>query len=227
MEDTECKAEFRLRIADISVLAEALAIPESFTCNQGSVIDGIEGLCVLLRRFSYLCRYSDLISRFGRPVPVLSMICGTVTDHIYPIHGHRITDYNRSILDPTLLQVYGNAVLTKDAALDHCFGFVDGRVRPICRPGEMQRTVYNGHKIVHSLKVQSVVLPNGLIANLCGPVGKYTFVCKLMRCGASVGDQMFLTAAGPFCHPTQLISIATVGRGGLSILINEAFAMLC
>ena len=81
MDDTECKAEFRLRKADISVLAEALDTPETFTCNQGSVIDGIEGLCVLLRRFSYPCRYSDLIPRFGRPLPVLSMICGTATDH--------------------------------------------------------------------------------------------------------------------------------------------------
>ncbi len=30
--------------------------------------------------------------------------------------------------------------------------------------------VYNGHKRVHSLKFQSVVAPNGLIANLYGPV---------------------------------------------------------
>ena len=49
---------------------------------------------------------------------------------------------------------------------------VDGTVRPICRPGEMQRAVYNGHKRVHGLKFQSVALPNGLIANLFGPVGE-------------------------------------------------------
>ncbi len=30
--------------------------------------------------------------------------------------------------------------------------------------------VYNGHKRVHSLKFQSVVVPNWLIANLYGPV---------------------------------------------------------
>ncbi|CAH3172856.1 unnamed protein product [Porites lobata] len=33
-----------------------------------------------------------------------------------------------------------------------------------------QRVVYNGHKRVHALKFQSVVVPNGLIANLYGPV---------------------------------------------------------
>ena len=52
------------------------------------------------------------------------------------------------------------------------FGFIDGTVRPIARPGENQRVVYNGHKTVHALKYQSVVLPNGLIGNMYGPVGE-------------------------------------------------------
>ena len=30
--------------------------------------------------------------------------------------------------------------------------------------------MYNGHKRVHAIKFQSVVAPNGLIANLYGPV---------------------------------------------------------
>ena len=47
---------------------------------------------------------------------------------------------------------------------------MDGTVRPICRPKQHQRAVYNGHKRVHALKFQSVVTPNGLIANLFGPV---------------------------------------------------------
>ena len=33
-----------------------------------------------------------------------------------------------------------------------------------------QRAVYDGHKRVHSLKCQSVVAPNGMIANLFCPV---------------------------------------------------------
>lgn len=36
-------------------------------------------------------------------------------------------------------------------------------------PGKC-RAVYNGHKRVHGLKFQSVALPNGLTANLFGPV---------------------------------------------------------
>ena len=32
--------------------------------------------------------------------------------------------------------------------------------------------LYNGHKRIHALKFQSVVAPNGMIANLYGPVGE-------------------------------------------------------
>ena len=55
-------------------------------------------------------------------------------------------------------------------ALDDCWGFVDGTVRPVCRPSENQRAIYNGHKRVHSIKFQAVVLPNGLVGNLFGPI---------------------------------------------------------
>ena len=54
--------------------------------------------------------------------------------------------------------------------LEKCWGFIDGTVQPVCRPGVNQRAIYNGHKRVHSIKFQSVSLPNGLIGNLYGPV---------------------------------------------------------
>ena len=65
---------------------------------------------------------------------------------------------------------YARAIHNKGAPLINCFGFVDGTVCPISRPKDDQRTVYNGHKRVHALKFQSIVTPNGLIANLFGPV---------------------------------------------------------
>ena len=58
----------------------------------------------------------------------------------------------------------------KGVALPNCWGFLDGTVRPICKPTQDQRAVYNGHKRVQAIKFQSVVTPNGLVANLFGPV---------------------------------------------------------
>ena len=58
------------------------------------------------------------------------------------------------------MQEYANAIHRAGAALNNCFGFIDGTMRPICRPGHEQRLVYNGHKRVHALKFQSTSLPN-------------------------------------------------------------------
>ena len=74
---------------------------------------------------------------------------------------------------PVKLEEYANAIQIKGGALDNCFGFIDGTVRPISRPGKNQRIVYDGHKRVHALKFQSLAPPNGLIANMYGPVGEY------------------------------------------------------
>jgi len=91
MED-ECLAEFRVKKRDIPVLAEALQIPDWLTCNQRSKTDGIEALCMFLKRFAYPCRCSDTVPRFGRPVPILSTVTNEVLDYIYAVHRHRIMD---------------------------------------------------------------------------------------------------------------------------------------
>ena len=175
MSEAECKAEFRFEKKDLPTVAEALQIPPSFKLRQGSIVSGMEGLCILLRRLAYPCRFGDMVPRFGKAVPVLSMVTNHVIDYIYTIHGHRITRWNDALLNPPALDTYARSVHAKGAALQNCFGFVDGTVRPIARPDEHQRMMYNGHKRVHAIKFQSVALPNGLIANLYGPVGKDLF----------------------------------------------------
>ena len=127
---------------------------------------------MILKRYSFPCRYSDMIPIFGRPVQELCMICNTVTDWIYAHHSHRITQWNRTISNPLELEKYAEAVFSKGVPLSNCFGFVDGTMRPITRPGENRRLLYNGRKRVHGLTFQSVVLRNGLIAHLYGPLGK-------------------------------------------------------
>jgi hypothetical protein len=172
-DEVECKTEFRVEKNDIPGLADTLGIPEIVKCSQGTICGREEALCILLKRFAYPCRYSDLIPTFGRPVPELAMINYKMISLIFYIHGHRLTEWNHQILHPEALETYATAVSNKGAALTNCFGFVDGTVRQICRPGKNQRVVYNGHKRVHALKFQSVALPNGIIANLYGPVGKF------------------------------------------------------
>jgi len=172
LEDDECLSEFRFQKHDLPLLAEVLGVPDVFKCSQRSIADGVEGLCILLKRLAYPCRYSDMLPRFARPVPVLCMISNTVLDYIFERHGHRILQWNNTVLNPLSLETYSNAITAQGAPLQNCFGFIDGTARAISKPGENQRLVYNGHKRVHALKFQSLALPNGIIGNMFGPVGE-------------------------------------------------------
>jgi len=91
-------------------------------------------------------------------------------EHIYGQFHHLLDTMNQPWLAPHNLQIFCDAIHRKGAALDNCWGFVDGTVRPVCRPKGMQRVLYNGHKKVHSIKFQSVASPNGMIAKLYSPV---------------------------------------------------------
>ena len=140
---------------------------------KGSYCQGLEALCILLKRLAYPVRYCDMVPRFGRSVPDLCKIYHLMLNHIYDNFSYLLQQWDTPFLSQELLQSYANAVHAKGAPLKNCFGFVDVTVRPICRPGKYQKVVYNGHKRVHSIKFQSVVIPNGLIANLAGPWGKF------------------------------------------------------
>ena len=168
--EDDCKAKLWLGKHYVGRLFDALQITTLFKCDQGTIYEGLEGLCILLKRFAFPGGFSYMIPIFGKPVPELCTINNTVTDWVYNHHRHRIMDWNPNVLSPIQLENYAEAVFNKGAALRNCF--VDGTVRPISRPDENQRVVYNGHKRVHGLKFQSVVIPNGLIAHLYGPVGE-------------------------------------------------------
>ena len=172
LDDSECLAEFRVKKDDISILADVLQLPQNVICQQRSKCSKTEALCMLLKRFSYPCRYSDMIHRFGRSVPELSMITNTVMEYVFDVHGHRISQWNPNILSPQKLQEYAQVIHDKGAPLGNCFSFIEGTVRPVSRPDQHQRVVYNAQKRVHSLKFQAIALPNGLIGNMYGPVGK-------------------------------------------------------
>ncbi len=114
-----------------------------------------------------------LVPTFGRSVLELAMVNNKMVSLLYDLHRHRLTQWNHQILHSEALEMYAKAISDKGAALPNYFGFVDGTIRQISWPGKNQRIVYIGHKRVHVLRFQSVALPNGPIANLYGPVGKY------------------------------------------------------
>ena len=144
-------------------------IPAQITNCSRSLYDGLEAFCVFLKRYAYPCRYSDLVPRFGRPVPELRMMSNSIMNFVYENYNYLLNDFNQPWFSPNKLEEYSIAIHNKGTPLMNCFGFVDGTVRPCSRPGKNQRILFNEHKPIHALKFQSVVIPNGLICNLNGP----------------------------------------------------------
>ena len=179
MTDAECKVEFRFLRNDIYSLADALRLPPTIVTYNGLVVQSIQALCIFLKRFTYPCRYGDMISSFARSVPQLSIITNHMVDLIYNQWHHLLTTYTHNLLSPANLVRYADVVHRFGAVLNNCWGFIDGTVRPVCRPGVNQRVLYNCHKRVHSIKFQSVVLPNGLVGNC---IALWRENCMIVAC---------------------------------------------
>ena len=98
------------------------------------------------------------------------MIASEMTSFVYDMYHEKLNSFQQQWLAPAELEKFAQTIHNIGAPLRNCWRFVDGTVRQICRPGEMQRTVYNGHRRVHAIKFSAIVNPNGLVANLYGPV---------------------------------------------------------
>jgi len=59
----ECREDFRFEKTDIPLLVNALHMPNTFICPNGTICDAT-GVYVMLKRFAYPCRLSDMIPIF-------------------------------------------------------------------------------------------------------------------------------------------------------------------
>ena len=135
----ECKSEFRFYKKDVYLLAEVLQVPDQIRCYNRVVVDEIEALCIFLKGFTYPCGYFDMLSRFARPVLQLCMKSKQVMDFIYQTHHHHLKNFNRPCLSQASLQNSTEVIHVTGAPLQICWGFFDGTIRPVSRPGKKQR----------------------------------------------------------------------------------------
>ena len=186
--DDQCWINFRFIKRDIVRLAALLELPAVIQASNGCVCPRVDALCMVLLRSSYPNRLCDLEAFFGRPTSALSLLINRTVHILCNKHRQRLTSFDMPWLRQNHLQQYADVIHEKGAPLVNCIGFIDGSVRPICRPTQHQRVCYNGHKRIHAIKFQSVVIPNGLIANLYGPMEGRRHDCALLRSSGLVEE---------------------------------------
>ncbi|KAI0243237.1 hypothetical protein LSAT2_022053, partial [Lamellibrachia satsuma] len=179
--DEDVITNFRFTRDDIYKLCRLLQFPDNVTSTSRVTSTGLECLCIMLRRLAYPNRLKDLENMFGgRHQSEISVLCTYAVQHVYNTHRHLLLNINQTwIIDN--IPLFAEAITNAGSPLTNCWGFVDGTVRPICRPTNNQREVFNGHKRVHALKFQSVMAPNGLIADLAGPFEGRRHDASLLR----------------------------------------------
>ena len=134
MNDDECNAEFRFKKGDIYRLCSVFKLEDVIVTKDRHVVPSIEAVCILLKRLAYPCRFGDMIPRFGRPVPTLSIICKRMIDLIYKRFNHLLKTFDQPLLRKEKLMEYADSIYKKSNALKNCSGFIDGTVRDCCRP---------------------------------------------------------------------------------------------
>ena len=137
---------------------------------------------MVLYRFAFPSTLTKLEVMFGRSASACSVIVNHGIQLLYARFGTRLYEFD-VFLVMQRIHLYQEAIRKKSKnAVTTCFGFIDGTVHFIARPGtkrrvrgirnrnNIQRAVYNGHKRHDGLKFQSTVIPDGLVAQMFGPV---------------------------------------------------------
>lgn len=123
-------------------------------------------MCMLAMKYAWPTRLAQMISVFGRSPCSMSRLVKQLRVELY----ERFCDGLRQPppLSAEQCALFSAAIQNK-GGLAGIVGFIDGTVRPICKPSAFQGAQYNGKDRVHALKYQAVTCPDGIIWNLAGP----------------------------------------------------------
>jgi hypothetical protein len=160
---------YRFDVDQLYRLADALRLPPVHITETRNVVPVLEGVGLVCARYSRPGNLHDLAERFDRCQSAISEIVNEYTALIDNRWSH-ILDFDTVLLSPENLEKYATAVSNCGSPMATIWGFLDCTIRQICRPSLAQRLAYNGYKKMHALKFQAVMLPNGLIGHLFGPV---------------------------------------------------------
>jgi len=150
-------------------MVDALEIPDTIITEHRSVFSGLEALALTCAHFSSAGDLFQLSKEYNRSQGAISEIVNWVSTYIDSTWEHLLDFDHDHLLSPLNLQQYANAIHRAGAPLKGVWGFIDCTIRRISRPTLWQCQAYNGHKRVHALKFQAIMLPNGMFGHLFGP----------------------------------------------------------
>ena len=171
---------FRFRKQDLKGTTEALwprlrlFLPEDSSktrviCNNRYTCHYETGILMLLFRLSRPVRLRPEMERYFRSRN--SRISAIIHTFLLALYRLSLPYLTTPRIWLPRMQYYSDLIYDKsNGAVQTVWSFIDGTLRPTCRPLYYQESAYSGHKRCHGLKFQSVGVPEGLIALLYGPI---------------------------------------------------------
>lgn len=203
--EAQCWQNFRTRKEDLPKLLIAFKLdPEEgnlVVFNNGCRFTKEEILLIGLHRYSVAGSLQQSMgATYGIDFSMLSRAITYFNKHMLTNFGHLLTD-NLEFWKP-YMGAYSECIRKKLEQVGdiryapgtmRVFGFHDDTVLATCRPGGgpavggdrhdnfIQMAFYNGWKKHHGHKYQSVELPNGMVADMYGPVSFRHNDVKVLR----------------------------------------------
>ena len=175
-------------------------------------------LLMILYRFAFPSTLAKLEIMFGRSESTCSRIVNHGISLLYARFGSRLYEFDvELVLERIHLYQQAIGIKSKDA-VQTCFGFLDGTVHKTTRPqpnrrergvrnlNNVQRACYNGHKRHHGLKFQSIVLPDGLVAQMFGPVEGRRHDSTLLKF-SKLDEKMAMLPPGSYIYGDQAYQV--------------------
>jgi DDE superfamily endonuclease len=141
---------------------------DNISCQNGYATPYETGMLVLLYRLHLPERAGAAMEKFfcirkSKLSAIIDTFLSALYEVAYPYFNNMNYHHER-------IEEYAATVAAKSNGLvEDVWGFVDGTLRPCCRPTVGQRLLFSGHKRHHGIKFQSVVTPDGLVTCLYGP----------------------------------------------------------
>jgi hypothetical protein len=165
--DKEIYGYFRFSEGELRRLCTALQIPKVIVTSEGDKCEGLHVLCMMCMYYAYPTRRFEMIGKFGTSLSRMSRLISYLRNWLCEKYYPGMSNPKQIPLDK--MEEF-NDVVEMHTGIRGVFSFIDGTVRPTCKPEIFQAVVYNGKDKTHALKYQVVVTPDGIMRHVYGPV---------------------------------------------------------
>ena len=168
-EDYWIEENIRFAREDIDRVRNLLGIPDIVVTKNRDSCPGLWAFCMVLYKLSWPRRMCDLRDAFGGTKQRCGRIVNCVVIFLYKRFSAKMSTLDRERYTDEYLLHLCECGFKKNGVMENIWGFIDATIRPCARPVRFQKVVYNGKNKVHSIKFQTVVAWDGMIAHLAGP----------------------------------------------------------